>query len=135
MRNTIASANSAAAQYSATTDFAEYGASTASAQYSLLGTALNTGAFNAAGDHNVFSDFPELGPLQDNGGATVTRELLFGSPAIDAGSNALALNDGLALQFDQRAATFPRRFNARVDIGAFEYQGDRIFSGIFEAGP
>jgi predicted outer membrane repeat protein len=135
MRNTIDSDNSVAAQYSDTTDLAEYGASTASAQYSLLGTGLNTGAFNAVGDHNVFSDFPGLGPLEDNGGPTVTRELLFGSPAIDAGSNALAQNAGLPLQFDQRASAFLRRFDARVDIGAFEYQGDRVFAGIFESGP
>ena len=33
---------------------------------------------------------PKIGPLANNGGSTLTHALLAGSPAINAGSNALA---------------------------------------------
>jgi CSLREA domain-containing protein len=59
---------------------------------------------------------PNLGELQDNGGATPTQELLAGSPAIDAGSNP----DGLAT--DQRGEGFDRTVGNGTDIGAFEVQ-------------
>ena len=50
--------------------------------------------------------------------------LLPGSPAIDAGSNALAVDaNGNPLTTDQRGAGFPRVVNGTVDIGAFESQG------------
>lgn len=61
---------------------------------------------------------PLLSPLQDNGGATLTHALLFGSPARDNGNNV-----GVP-QTDQRG--FDRRFDGdgdgtvTVDIGAFE---------------
>ena len=61
---------------------------------------------------------PLISPLQDNGGATVTHALLFGSPARDAGNNV-----GVTAN-DQRG--FDRRFDGdgdgttTVDIGAFE---------------
>ncbi|MBI1312843.1 hypothetical protein GC176_16260 [bacterium] len=61
---------------------------------------------------------PLLGPLQDNGGPTLTHALLFGSPARDAGTNVGVLTT------DQRG--FARIFDgdgdglATVDIGAFE---------------
>jgi len=74
------------------------------------------GVTNGAGG-NLTGD-PNLGPLQNNGGATLTHALLAGSIAIDAGSNALA--NGLTT--DQRGAGFPRIFGASVDIGAFELQ-------------
>jgi HYR domain len=53
-----------------------------------------------------------LGPLQDNGGPTLTHALLPGSPAIDAGDNTDAP------LMDQRGV--PRPQGAAVDIGAFE---------------
>jgi RTX calcium-binding nonapeptide repeat (4 copies) len=59
---------------------------------------------------------PQLGELQDNGGATLTQELLAGSPAIDTGSNP----DGLAI--DQRGEGFDRTVGNGTDIGAFEVQ-------------
>jgi hypothetical protein len=55
---------------------------------------------------------PLLGPLADNGGATQTRALLCGSPAIDAGDN-----NGAPLT-DQRGIQRP--IGGVVDIGAFE---------------
>lgn len=54
-----------------------------------------------------------LGPLQDNGGPTKTMALLFGSPAIDAGS------DANAPATDQRGNLRPN--GSHSDIGAYEY--------------
>jgi predicted outer membrane repeat protein len=62
---------------------------------------------------------PVLGPLTDNGGPTFTMALLHGSPALDAGDDAV-LDDPYALTYDQRG--FPRQSGSHVDIGAFEFQ-------------
>ena len=53
---------------------------------------------------------PEIGPLANNGGPTMTHALLVGSPAIDAGTNC-------TVTIDQRHT--PR--DARCDVGAFEF--------------
>ena len=73
---------------------------------------------------------PLLGALQNNGGSTLTMLPGTGSPAIDSGSNDLALElsvdpdaDEVPLDFDQRGTGFPRIFNATVDMGAVEVQG------------
>ena len=64
---------------------------------------------------------PQLGELADNGGPTLTHALLPGSPAIDAGDNALAVDaDGNPLAFDQRGEGFSRISVGVVDMGAFE---------------
>jgi fibronectin-binding autotransporter adhesin len=68
---------------------------------------------------------PDLGALANNGGPTETVALLAGSPAIDAGSNALAVDPttGLHLTTDQRGALRgPAGLDAgpTVDIGAYE---------------
>ena len=55
-----------------------------------------------------------LGPLADNGGATMTHELLAGSPAIDAATGACPADD-------QR--TVSRPIAAGCDVGAFEAGG------------
>lgn len=74
------------------------------------------GLLNQPGDQ-INTD-PLLGPLQDNGGPTFTHALLPGSPAIDAGDP----NFTPPPDYDQRGTDFPRVFNGRVDIGAFEVQ-------------
>lgn len=61
---------------------------------------------------------PLLGPLQDNGGPTLTHALLPGSPAIDTGDP----NFTPPPFYDQRGPGFDRVVNARVDIGSFEVQ-------------
>ncbi|MEO8672925.1 MAG: choice-of-anchor Q domain-containing protein [Tahibacter sp.] len=75
-----------------------------------------------------------LGPLQDNGGPTLTHALLPGSRAIDTTDNDLGCIDetGNALSDDQRG--HPRIAGARCDVGAFEYGSiiDRIFVGAFD---
>ena len=88
--------------------------------------ADSAGALNSLG-HNLFgtsagitglvaSDLRDaaalLGPLQDNGGPTMTHALLANSPARDAGDNTGAPTT------DQRGETRPQ--GATVDIGAFE---------------
>jgi hypothetical protein len=64
---------------------------------------------------------PLLGPLQDNGGPTLTHALLEGSPAIDAGG------DTACPATDQRGVHRPQDGDwdglARCDIGAFELAG------------
>jgi hypothetical protein len=95
----------------------------ASGDYNLIGdgtgmTGLTNGVIgNLVGSADAPID-PLLGPLDDNGGPTLTHALLSGSPAIDAGNNAYATD------WDQRGEGFPRIVNGIIDIGAFEYQGD-----------
>ena len=76
------------------------------------------GSFTNLG-HNLIEDNscgfsggtdPKLGPLQDNGGPTLTHALLPGSPAIDTGASTLAA--------DQRGVLRPQ--GSAADIGAFE---------------
>jgi hypothetical protein len=61
---------------------------------------------------------PMLGPLQDNGGSTLTHALLPGSPAIDEGDPSFTPPPW----YDQRGPNFWRVRNNRVDIGSFEVQ-------------
>jgi len=61
---------------------------------------------------NIYGVVPRLGPLQNNGGTTLTHALLAGSPAIDACPGSAAPN------FDQRGVTRPQ--GTAEDIGAFE---------------
>jgi hypothetical protein len=67
---------------------------------------------------------PMLGPLQDNGGPTLTCALLPGSPAIDRGKNLDAsVNDqrGSARTYDDLTTTNAMGGDG-TDIGAFEVQ-------------
>jgi hypothetical protein len=63
-----------------------------------------------------FRGNPMLGPLQDNGGPTLTRALLPGSPAINAGNNNLV---PAGITADQRGSY--RFVGGIVDLGAYEY--------------
>jgi len=91
---------------------------------------INTGTGKSRG-YNVSSDDgggyltglgdqtntdPLLGPLQDNGGPTLTHALLPNSPSIDAGDPKFTPPPGQ----DQRG--YPRVVNGRIDIGSFEVQ-------------
>jgi len=60
---------------------------------------------------------PLLGPLANNGGPTLTIALLSGSPAINAGNNAII---PAGVTTDQRGPGFGRIDGGTVDIGAFE---------------
>jgi hypothetical protein len=94
------------------------------------GDCFSFSAFNGANSHNLVQDGscspavsgdPKLGPLQNNGGPTFTHALLAGSPAIDAGDDAVV---GAPFKFstDQRGSGFFRKSGSHVDIGAFEFQ-------------
>ncbi|MEA5417611.1 CHAT domain-containing protein [Spirulina sp. CCNP1310] len=84
---------------------------------------LDTSGMNANGstgiptngvNGNIVGLDPLLGPLQNNGGPTQTHALLAGSPAINAGNNALTTTE------DQRGQ--PRISDLIVDMGAYELQ-------------
>jgi len=68
---------------------------------------------------SIFLDDPLLGPLQNNGGLTLTHALLPGSPAIDTGSPTVCP------LFDQRGYNRPLDGNGDgipiCDIGPYEY--------------
>ena len=68
---------------------------------------------------NIYNQDPLLGPLQDNGGSTLTMALLPGSPAIDSGDDAGCPST------DQRR--FRRPMGAHCDIGAMEYSPYAVF--------
>jgi hypothetical protein len=89
--------------------------------YNLIGNSSGGLGFASTDLLNVA---PMLGPLQDNGGPTLTESPLPGSPAIDAGDNALAVDPstGLPLTTDQRGIGYSRIVNGIVDIGALEVQ-------------
>ncbi len=91
--------------------------------YNLIGAGGSGGLTNSNGNQVGVVD-PGLDPngLQDNGGPTQTIALVAGSPAIDAGSNSLAVDPtGNPLQYDQRGTGYPRIEGSAVDIGAFEF--------------
>ena len=88
---------------------------------SLIGDTNNTGITATTGTGNILSQSAMLGPLEDNGGPTLTHAPLPASPVIDAGNNALAVDAaGVTLNSDQRGSGFSRIFGTSVDIGAFE---------------
>ncbi len=82
-----------------------------------------SGGFNliqdgSGGLANTIKANPLLGPLTNNGGPTATFALLPGSPAINAGSNAL-IPAGVTTD----ARGLPRTYNTTIDIGAVEIVG------------
>ncbi len=92
--------------------------------YNLLSNATGCTGFtpNQNGDRvgtYYFPVNPLLGALTNNGGATQTRALLPGSPALDAGNmNGCADGQGSMLATDQRG--LPRLAGGRCDMGAYE---------------
>ena len=88
--------------------------------YNLEGAPGSCG-FAGTGDQVVAEASLGLAGLAANGGPTLTRALLTGSPAINAGNPAGCLTAaGGALSTDQRGLTRPS--GGRCDIGAFEVQ-------------
>jgi hypothetical protein len=86
-----------------------------------LSSDNGAGYLVAAGDQ-INTD-PRLGPLQDNGGPTLTHALLTDSPAINTGNPTFNPNNSQPqLISDQRGLGFDRVKSGRSDIGAFEVQ-------------
>ena len=96
----------------------------------LIGSVTGSGITTTTGSGNILNQSAQLAALADNGGSTQTHALLSGSPAIDGGNNALAVDEnGNPLATDQIGQN--RLFDgnddgtATVDIGAFEDQAIR----------
>ncbi|MCB1921548.1 MAG: CSLREA domain-containing protein, partial [Candidatus Competibacteraceae bacterium] len=92
--------------------------------YNLIGFSSSTGMSGSGNPTLTATDFTPtvglgqiIGALIDNGGPTQTHALVTGSPAINAGSDALATAAGLST--DQRGQP---RFSGTVDIGSYEVQ-------------
>jgi hypothetical protein len=86
--------------------------------YNLIQT---TSGCTISGDTtgNITGQDPLLGPLQNNGGFTLTHAPLAGSPVIDKGNPAAPGSDGNACSAaDQRGVGRP--IGLRCDIGAME---------------
>ena len=100
------------------------GTVSSSSAYNLIGTGGSGGLTNGADGNQVGVTNPGLGTLTDKGGTTQTIPLLPDSPAIDKGSNALAVDPATEkpLTTDQRGTGFARIVNGTVDIGAYEVQ-------------
>jgi hypothetical protein len=98
-----------------------------SGDYNLVGDTTGIGG-GLPGTHNVTGVSAGLGALAFNGGVSKTMALQPTSPAIEAGNNALAVDqNAAALTTDQRGTGFPRIADSAdadttqtVDIGAFE---------------
>lgn len=113
LRNSIVAGNTAASAADLS--------GAAEADFVLLQDA--TGATLTGADNQTGMD-PLLGPLQDNGGPTLTRMPLAASPARNTGDPAF----GPPPDFDQRGAGFPRVVNGVVDKGAVEAPPPAVLS-------
>lgn len=88
-----------------------------SSGYNLVGNTQGTLGITAGVNNDLAGSIanplnPMLGPLQNNGGSSLSHALLPGSPAIDAGSCN-------GINADQRGVFRP--YNNSCDIGAFEF--------------
>ncbi|MBK8022876.1 MAG: hypothetical protein IPK19_15955 [Chloroflexi bacterium] len=85
------------------------------------GKNIDSGTTCGFGAGSFSNTNPLLGALANNGGPTLTHLPANTSPAVNAGNNALALDqNGAALTTDQRGSGFPRINSGTVDIGAVE---------------
>lgn len=93
--------------------------------YNLIQTSGGC-TINGTTTGNITGQDPLLGPLQDNGGPTMTHAPLPGSPAIDKGNPAAPGSGGNACSAaDQRGVTRP--VGLRCDIGAVEANVSAVF--------
>jgi hypothetical protein len=104
------------------------------AKNTLIGNATDSGIVNGT-NGNITGVDPQFGPLANNGGPTRTMALASSSPAIGAGSIALARFNTIPLNYDQRGFSFPRKLGPKIDMGAFQTQGDRLFANGAEPEP
>lgn len=88
---------------------------TVNATHSLFGDPAAEISGSSTGVY--FSNAPDLGPLQSNGGITETQRPNAYSPAVNSGSNT-DTNE----PYDQRGSGFARIQNVTVDMGSVERQ-------------
>jgi hypothetical protein len=69
-------------------------------------------------EHTTFGQSPELGPLADNGGPTLSRAPSDTSPLIDAGNATCSVGGEPGPTLDQRSMARPR--GAACDLGSVE---------------
>jgi len=92
-----------------------------------LGNNISDDSTGPSGPTDLKSTNPDLGPLQDNGGPTLTMALT-GGPAIASGDTALVYE--YQESTDQRG--YPRTYEGTVDVGAYETYASLLFG---ETGP
>ena len=98
-------------------------------EHSLIGDTTGSEITATSGTGNILDQLALLGPLADNGGPTLTHALLPGSPAFDAGENALAVDgNGSLLTTDQRGEA--RIQSGIVDIGAVEFEDSFLLGDL-----
>lgn len=89
--------------------------------FNLIGNAAESSGWAAT---DLLNRNPLLAPLDNNGGLTLTHALMIGSPAINAGNNALVIDPttGFGFQRDQRGygRAVGGAMGGIVDIGAYE---------------
>lgn len=123
LTNTLVALNSAATG-------PDYYGAVSNSDHNLIGNADGSSGFSAAhGDllgttANPLN--PQLGPLANNGGPTLTLALLPGSPAIAKGDPNVQSATG---PYDQRGPGFARAAKGIIDIGAYEYTQPSTPSG------
>ncbi len=90
--------------------------------YSIFGD--DSPEINGASKAVIFSNQPDLGPLEDNGGPTLTHLPNPTSPALDNGDTRVANT------VDQRGTGFKGVVNHRIDIVSVEHQAIQAVSKI-----
>jgi Ca2+-binding RTX toxin-like protein len=152
IRGQLRVANSTISGNSATNGGGIFNSATFNATNTIIANSISGGdCFNsgsvATNSNNLIEDGscnpalsgdPNLSPLQNNGGPTLTHALLLGSIAINAGNNTYTAG----LVYDQRGSGFNRIIGGLVDIGAYEVQppqnhltgtsGNDILSGTLD---
>ena len=127
-----------AANEATTTGEDDISGSLVSARFNFIGNNVGSGLAESSldADGNQVGGAaggnldPQLLPLDDNGGSTMTHLPASGSPVIDAGSSFSSPS------FDQRGEPFLRVNGGRIDIGSVETEvngfGDFNFDGEFD---
>jgi CSLREA domain-containing protein len=96
--------------------------------FSLIGSTADATLDETVPGSNITGQSPQLGPLADNGGRTLTRALLAGSPALDKGSASGTDQRGLARPFNLPGVPNSAAAGANgADIGAYEL---RLCAGV-----
>lgn len=98
--------------------------------FSLMQNTANCSINNSVS--NLLGVNPLLGPLQDNGGLSLTHALAINSPALNAGDpSSCKDSQNNPFTIDQRGTTRPQPQGARCDMGAYEVPAVQFASANF----